>query len=210
MRPNRGLSKLRLALQVPFRDMPTSESVEAEIRRRAERLDEYCDRVMSCRVTAPRSARRGRSGGADRDPVRPGRCALAKRFCRSTSRYRARGRCQRASQRASGRARRYAARRAPSRSRSSSRRGLHQAARGVRRRRNRCSKRGENRWRMARCGRDPTWRPSAASPWRSESAPRPRRREHRGRQKRSRLNVLVGREGLEPSTNGLKVRCSTD
>lgn len=94
MRPHRGLSTPRLALQVTFRGMPTSESVEAEIRRWAEGLDEYCDRIMSCRVTAPRSARRGGSGGADRDPVRPGRSALARRFCRSTSRYRARGRCQ--------------------------------------------------------------------------------------------------------------------
>jgi ribosomal subunit interface protein len=42
---------MRLALQVTFRDMPRSDAVEAEIRRRAEKLDEFCDRIMSCRVT---------------------------------------------------------------------------------------------------------------------------------------------------------------
>ena len=42
---------MRVALQVTFRDMPHSEAVEAEIRRRAEKLEEFCDRIMSCRVT---------------------------------------------------------------------------------------------------------------------------------------------------------------
>lgn len=42
---------MRIPFQVTFRDMPRSEAVEAEIRRRAEKLDEFCDRIMSCRVT---------------------------------------------------------------------------------------------------------------------------------------------------------------
>jgi ribosomal subunit interface protein len=42
---------MRVALQVTFRDMPRSDAVEAEIRRRAEKLEEFCDRIMSCRVT---------------------------------------------------------------------------------------------------------------------------------------------------------------
>jgi ribosomal subunit interface protein len=42
---------MKLALQVTFRDMPRSEAVEAEIRRRAEKLEAFCDRIMSCRVT---------------------------------------------------------------------------------------------------------------------------------------------------------------
>jgi ribosomal subunit interface protein len=41
----------QVALQVTFRDMPRSEAVEAEIRRRAAKLEEFCDRIMSCRVT---------------------------------------------------------------------------------------------------------------------------------------------------------------
>jgi ribosomal subunit interface protein len=42
---------MKVALQVTFRDMPRSDAVEAEIRRRAEKLEEFCDRIMSCRVT---------------------------------------------------------------------------------------------------------------------------------------------------------------
>jgi ribosomal subunit interface protein len=42
---------MRIPVQVTFRDMPRSEAVEAEIRRRAEKLEEFCDRIMSCRVT---------------------------------------------------------------------------------------------------------------------------------------------------------------
>lgn len=42
---------MKIPLQVTFRDMPRSDAVEAEIRRRAEKLEEFCDRIMSCRVT---------------------------------------------------------------------------------------------------------------------------------------------------------------
>jgi len=42
---------MKLALQVTFRDMPRSDAVEAEIRRRAAKLEDFCDRIMSCRVT---------------------------------------------------------------------------------------------------------------------------------------------------------------
>lgn len=42
---------MKLALQVTFRDMPRSEAVEAEIQRRVAKLEDFCDRIMSCRVT---------------------------------------------------------------------------------------------------------------------------------------------------------------
>jgi ribosomal subunit interface protein len=42
---------MKVALQVTFRDMPRSDAVEAEIRRRAAKLEDFCDRIMSCRVT---------------------------------------------------------------------------------------------------------------------------------------------------------------
>jgi ribosome-associated translation inhibitor RaiA len=42
---------MKLALQVTFRDMPRSDAVEAEIRRRAAKLEAFCDRIISCRVT---------------------------------------------------------------------------------------------------------------------------------------------------------------
>jgi len=42
---------MKVALQVTLRDMPRSDAVEAEIRRRAAKLEDFCDRIMSCRVT---------------------------------------------------------------------------------------------------------------------------------------------------------------
>jgi len=41
---------MQLPLQITFRDMEPSEAVEARIRERAAKLDEYYDRIMSCRV----------------------------------------------------------------------------------------------------------------------------------------------------------------
>ena len=37
-------------LQITFRDIPPSEFVEAAIREKAEKLDQFFDRIMSCRV----------------------------------------------------------------------------------------------------------------------------------------------------------------
>lgn len=42
---------MKLALQVTFRDMPRSDAVEAEIRRRVDKLEAFCNRIISCRVT---------------------------------------------------------------------------------------------------------------------------------------------------------------
>ncbi len=41
---------MKLPLQVVFRNMEPSSAVEAKIRERAEKLDVYCDDIMSCRV----------------------------------------------------------------------------------------------------------------------------------------------------------------
>lgn len=41
---------MQLPLQVTFRDMPRSEAVEARIKEKAEKLDKFYDRIMSCRV----------------------------------------------------------------------------------------------------------------------------------------------------------------
>lgn len=38
-------------LQITFRDIPPSDSVEEVIREKAEKLDQYFDKIMSCRVT---------------------------------------------------------------------------------------------------------------------------------------------------------------
>jgi cold shock CspA family protein len=41
---------MELPLQITFRYMEPSETVEAKIRERAEKLDRYYDRIMGCRV----------------------------------------------------------------------------------------------------------------------------------------------------------------
>lgn len=41
---------MQLPLQISFRDIPPSAAVEARIRERADKLDLYYDRIMSCRV----------------------------------------------------------------------------------------------------------------------------------------------------------------
>lgn len=53
---------MKLELQVVFRDMPRSEAVEADIRRRAEKLDGFCDHIMSCRVTVEAPAKHKHQG----------------------------------------------------------------------------------------------------------------------------------------------------
>jgi ribosomal subunit interface protein len=41
---------MKLPLQVTFRNMDASEAVEADIRDKAAKLDQYCSDIMSCRV----------------------------------------------------------------------------------------------------------------------------------------------------------------
>ena len=51
-----------LNLQIMFRGMDPSESAEAQVRRRAEELDEFSDRINSCRVTLEAAHRHHRQG----------------------------------------------------------------------------------------------------------------------------------------------------
>ncbi|MGD8593156.1 MAG: HPF/RaiA family ribosome-associated protein [Gammaproteobacteria bacterium] len=41
---------MKLPLQVSFRNMDSSAAVEANIREKAMKLDQFCDHIMSCRV----------------------------------------------------------------------------------------------------------------------------------------------------------------
>lgn len=41
---------MQIPLQVTFRNLERSESVEARVRERADKLEKYCDHIMSCRV----------------------------------------------------------------------------------------------------------------------------------------------------------------
>lgn len=49
---------MQTPLQITFRNMDASASVEAEIRQRAERLEKFRDRITSCHVTVDASQRR--------------------------------------------------------------------------------------------------------------------------------------------------------
>jgi len=41
---------MKIPLQVTFRDMERSDAVENAVREHAEKLDQFCDHIMSCRV----------------------------------------------------------------------------------------------------------------------------------------------------------------
>lgn len=42
---------MKLPLQITFRDVAPSEAIETQIREKAEKLDLFSDKVLSCRVT---------------------------------------------------------------------------------------------------------------------------------------------------------------
>jgi ribosomal subunit interface protein len=41
---------MKLPLQVTFRDINSSTAISEHVKRRADKLDQFCDRIMSCRV----------------------------------------------------------------------------------------------------------------------------------------------------------------
>ncbi len=53
---------MRLPLQVTFRNIPSSEAIEAHISEKAAKLDRFYDRIMSCRVVVDSSQQRQRQG----------------------------------------------------------------------------------------------------------------------------------------------------
>jgi ribosome-associated translation inhibitor RaiA len=53
---------LQTPLQIVWRNVPKSDALEADIRARAEKLDEFCDKIMSCHVTVERPHGRHRKG----------------------------------------------------------------------------------------------------------------------------------------------------
>jgi ribosome-associated translation inhibitor RaiA len=40
-----------IPLQITFKDIPQSDAVETDIRKRADRLEKYYENIMGCRVT---------------------------------------------------------------------------------------------------------------------------------------------------------------
>lgn len=53
---------MKLPLQITFRAMPHSDSLETHVRRRATKLDRIFPRLMSCRVVLEAAHRRHRHG----------------------------------------------------------------------------------------------------------------------------------------------------
>jgi ribosomal subunit interface protein len=53
---------MQLPLQITFRNMQPSEAIEAKIREKAEKLDKYYDRIMSCRVVVEPQHKHHRKG----------------------------------------------------------------------------------------------------------------------------------------------------
>jgi ribosomal subunit interface protein len=53
---------MQLPLQVVFRNMAPSEAIEANIRARAQKLEQYYDRIMSCRVVVEQHHRHRHQG----------------------------------------------------------------------------------------------------------------------------------------------------
>lgn len=53
---------MKLPLQITFRNTARSEALEAHIRKKAEKLDQFCDAIMSCRVMVEASHRHHHKG----------------------------------------------------------------------------------------------------------------------------------------------------
>lgn len=57
-----GNRTMQLPLQITFDDLDRSEAIEAAIRERAEKLDQFFDRIMSCRVAVGLEQKHKRQG----------------------------------------------------------------------------------------------------------------------------------------------------
>ena len=57
---------MKTPLQVTFRNMSPSEAMEADIREKMEKLEHFCDRIISCRVVIEAETGRHRQGNVYR------------------------------------------------------------------------------------------------------------------------------------------------
>ncbi|HHJ39036.1 MAG TPA: ribosome-associated translation inhibitor RaiA [Methylothermaceae bacterium] len=53
---------MQIPLQVTFRGIPQSEAMEAKIREKAEKLERYHDKIISCRVMVERTHHKHHKG----------------------------------------------------------------------------------------------------------------------------------------------------
>lgn len=63
---------MKLPLQITFRDINSSTALSEHIGRRAERLDQFCDRIMSCRIAIEATNRGARQFHVRIDLKAPG------------------------------------------------------------------------------------------------------------------------------------------
>lgn len=54
---------MKLPLQITYRDIHSSKAISEHIHRRADRLDQFCDRIMSCRIAIEAPDRHTHLGG---------------------------------------------------------------------------------------------------------------------------------------------------
>src|SRR5512143_3772820 len=62
MHAAKGGTRMRIPLQVTFKNMPHSDAIEAKIIEKAEKLDRFFDRIMSCRIVVEESQRKQHQG----------------------------------------------------------------------------------------------------------------------------------------------------
>jgi len=53
---------MNFPVQITFRDMPPSETIENKIRRKAEKLQQFYDHIIGCRVVVEAPHRHHRKG----------------------------------------------------------------------------------------------------------------------------------------------------
>lgn len=53
---------MKLPVEITFRNMPISEALEANIREKVDKLEQFCDRIMSCRVVVDANHRHQHKG----------------------------------------------------------------------------------------------------------------------------------------------------
>ena len=53
---------MKLALQITFKNMDPSQALEADIREKAEKLERFCNQIISCRVVIDAQSHRHRRG----------------------------------------------------------------------------------------------------------------------------------------------------
>jgi ribosomal subunit interface protein len=60
--PDRNDDKMQNPLQITFKNMDPSEALKADVRDKAEKLERFCNQIISCRVLLEAESQRHRQG----------------------------------------------------------------------------------------------------------------------------------------------------